>query len=335
MAASPSTEPPATDPLHAPAAIGGGSFGGIGSPRHLIGQGLDERATGEVLDRCLRLGVTILDTAHSYAAGASQQMIGAWLAGDPARRARVAIVDKVGVVEGADGLGVDLSPANIASCAAEGRARMGVEAVDVVMTHAPDGAVPIGETLAALAGLVEQGHAGAWGLSNVDAADLAAWLDEADRLSVSPPRFVEDEYNLVARDVEDGVLALCRERRIEFLAYGPLAGGVLSGKYRRGEEVPARSRLSLRPEAAAALTDEVFDRLDVLHAEAAARGTSPAGLALAWVLTQPGVRPIVGASRPAQLDALEEALSIRLDEDAAARLGAAMAPAGDRRRGER
>ena len=310
------------DPLESRAAIGGGGFGGIGSPRALIGHGLDEEGTSAVLDRCLDLGVTVVDTAYGYAAGESHRLIGRWLAADPTRRARVAIVDKVGTVERAGALELDLSPASVAANAAEGRERMGVDAVDVLMTHAPDERTPIGATLLALAEEVEQGRALHWGVSNVDVAGFGEWLDEADRLGLPAPRFVENEFSLLARDDEAELLPLCRERDIGYLAFSPLAGGVLSGKYGKDQPPPADSRLALRPGAAAVLTPELHDRLDRLRAHAGAFGVTPAGLALAWVLAQPGVRPIAGARTPAHLQALEEALAQRLTADQAAEVAA-------------
>lgn len=310
------------DPLEARAAIGGGGFGGIGSPRALIGHGLDELGTFEVLDRCLALGVTLVDTAYGYAAGESHRLIGRWLAKDPARRARIAIVDKVGTVERHGVLEWDLSTASVATCAAAGRERMGVDSVDVLMTHAPDERTPIRVTLRALADEVDEGRARHWGVSNVDARGLEEWLDEADRLGIGAPRFVENEYSLLAREDEAEVLPLCRERGIGYLAFSPLAGGVLTGKYSREQKPPADSRLALRPDAAAALTSDVHERIDLLRDRAASRGVSPAGLALAWVLAQPDVRPIVGARTPAHLHALEEALVLSLSPEEVAALGA-------------
>lgn len=310
------------DPFNARVAIGGGGFGGIGSPRALIGRGLDEQGTRAVLDRCLDLDVTIIDTAHSYAAGESQRMIGRWLAQDQSRRPCVAIVDKVGVVDGPVGLVDDLSPAAVARCSAEGRTRLGVRSVDVVMTHGPDPHTPIRETLEAFAELIERGQARHWGLSNVDVDGLTAWLEEANSLGVSQPLLVENEFNLLARGDESGVLPMCRKHHIGYLAFSPLAGGVLSGKYRRDEHPPAGSRLSLRPDAAASLTGELHERLEIFAARAASFGVSSAGLALAWVMAQPGVRPIAGASKPAQLDALAEAMTVTLTSDQAAQLAA-------------
>jgi aryl-alcohol dehydrogenase-like predicted oxidoreductase len=308
------------DPLDARAAVGGGGFGGIGSPRALIGMGLDEQASRTVLDRCVDLGVTIIDTAYGYAAGESQRILGRWLVGEPRRRAGVAIVDKVGVVERGGEPAIDLSPSNVVRSAAEGRARMGVSTVEVIMSHGPDPDTPVEDSLGAFAELIEQGAARHWGVSNVDADGLAAWITAAEVRGLPGPRLVENELSLLARQDEAEVLPLCREQGITYLAYSPLAGGVLSGRYRRGEAVPAGSRLALRPDSAAVLTLDVHDRIDALAMLAASMGVSLAGLALAWVMAQPGVRPIVGVRTPEHLEALAEALSLRFTDDQVAEI---------------
>jgi len=299
--------------LDAPAAMGGGGFGGIGTPPELIGHGLDEPGAHEVLDRCVDLGVVIVDTAHSYARGASHRMIGSWLAADASRRERIAIVDKVGIVTRDGHVGIDLSAGTVVAQADEGRRRLGVAAVDVIMTHAPDPVTPPVDTAAALATLLDRGSAGHWGMSNVTRGDLVAWLDTADRVGLPDPLFVENRYNLLNRDDDAEVLPLCRERGITYLAFSPLAGGVLTGKYRREEAPPPGSRMALRPEFGAGLDRRLHAALEALTAMAGDRGVSCATLALAWVLAQPGVRPVVGVSKPHHLDALAVALDMELE----------------------
>ena len=318
MGTGPGATRPDAGALDAPAAIGGGGFGGIGSPKALIGHGLDQSAAHQVLDRCVAIGVGLIDTAHSYAAGASEEMIGRWLAIDQARRGQVAIVDKVGVVHRAGDLVLDLSPDSVLAQAEEGRGRLGVDAVDVVMTHGQDAGTPQRETLRAFADLIENGHATHWGVSNVSHGDLTVWLDEADRIGVPDPYFVENRYSMLAREDEVDVLPLCRERGIDYLAFSPLAGGVLTGKYRRGQPPPPGSRQALRPEHSADLDEQTYGAVALLTDRAAEAGVSAAALALAWVLSQPGIRPIVGVSRPTHLDALAEAISLDLSYESAA-----------------
>lgn len=306
-----------TGPLDALAAIGGGGFGGIGTPQELIGHGLDERGAHDVLDRCVGLGVGIVDTAYGYAGGASHRMIGSWLAAAASRRGQIAIVDKVGVVAQDGHVGIDLSADRVLAQAGEGRRRLGVAAVDVIMTHAPDPATPPVDTAAALATLLERGWAGHWGVSNVTYDDLVAWLDTVDRIGLPDPLFVENRYSLLDRDDDAEVLPLCRERGITYLAYSPLAGGVLTGKYRHDQTPPPGSRMALRPEFGARLDPRLDAAIDALAALAADRAVSLATLALAWVLAQPGVRPVVGVSKPQHLDALAAALDMQLDRGGA------------------
>ena len=301
------------DPLGGAAAVGAGFFGGGGTPTALIGTGVDERSAGEILDRSLELGLTLIDTAHSYAGGESERMIGRWLARDPGRRARVAIIDKFGAFDRNGELGVDLAPATVFRCAEESRARLGLESVDVLMPHAPDPGTPVRATVEALTELIDRGHARSWGISNVSASGLAEWLDVAQELGAPYPALVENEYNLLAPGDEAEVIPMCRRHAIGYLAFSPLAGGVLSGKYRPGEPPPPDSRLAIRPEVAASLNETVFGSVAALSRHAQARGVSTAALSLAWVTRLgPAVRPIVGASRPSHLNAIAQAMTMQL-----------------------
>jgi aryl-alcohol dehydrogenase-like predicted oxidoreductase len=301
------------DPFEARAVLGAGSFGGVGTPKALIGAGLDERGAMDILDRGVELGLTLIDTAHSYADGESERMIGRWLRDDAHRGDVVAIVDKVGAFDRSGEFAADLSPKTVVRCAELSRSRLGVDAVEVVLTHAPDAATPVKNTLIAFAELLEQGRARRWGVSNVNLTGLEEWLVAADELGVVGPSLVENEYSLLARGDEAGVIPLCRKRGIGYLAYSPLAGGVLSGKYRRGEPPPAGSRLAIRPSDATPLTDAVHDAIGVLSEHASAHGVATAALALAWVMAKsPTVRPIVGPSRLSHLDVVASAVALQL-----------------------
>jgi aryl-alcohol dehydrogenase-like predicted oxidoreductase len=125
---------------------------------------------------------------------------------------------------------------------------------------------------------------------------------------------VQNSFSLLDRADEDGVLSLCAERGVAYAAFGPLAGGWLTGKYRRGHEFPAGSRMTQRPEPYAHfLRDGVFDALEALERMAAAHGVSMAGVALAWLLGEPRLTAVVvGPTRPEHLDPVREALSAPL-----------------------
>lgn len=299
------------------AAIGSQNFGGVGSPSALVGNGLNEAGAHRCLDAAEHLGISIIDTAFSYAAGASQGLIGSWLAADPDRVGRMTIVDKVGVVERDGELRLDLTFDAVLSHAATGRTRLGVDAVDVVLAHAPDSNTPTEETLTAFNSLIEEGLAGGWGVSNVDGPTLNEWLEDARRLDIPHPLFVENEYNLVERAAEETVLPICREEGIGFLAYSPTSGGLLTGKYRRGEPPPEGSLLALRPDMAV----EIDDRLEALIAAvtdvASGHEVSNVAVAFGWLLKQPGVTPIAGPSKPHHMEAIEQALDLKLSDNEA------------------
>lgn len=302
------------------AAVGSQNFGGAGSPSALIGAGLDESDAHLVLDAAERLGVTIVDTAFSYAAGGSQEMIGSWLAADPDRVGRMTIVDKVGVVERDGELGLDLSFDTVLSHAATGRARLGVEAVDVVLAHAPDPETPAEESLSGFGSLISDGLALGWGISNIDGPTLTEWLETADRHDLSAPLFVENEYNLVERTAEEMVLPMCREEGIGFLAYSPSASGLLSGKYRRGEPPPKGSLMALRPDMHTDIDDRVEQVIAAVTEVAAQWEVSNVAVAFAWLLEQPGVIPIAGPSKPHHMEAIEQALDLELSDSDLQRL---------------
>jgi len=297
-----------------PVVLGAGNFGGLGSPSEFLGLGLDEEQAHGVLDRCTALGITFVDTAHSYAAGAADRMIGSWLASGRVPQPGIAVLHKVGVVVDDDGLRVDVSPTRTRAQIDDALQRLGVATIDVIAIHAPDEVTPPVDTARVFLDALESGQARAWGLSNVDAATLDAWLEAADRVGLPSPSLVENEYSLLCREDEADVLPTCRERGVEYLAYSPLASGVLTGKYQRGEPPPAGSMLDLRPESAAALDDHVHAIVAAVQRVAADHACTPAAVALAWVRDRPGVRPIIGPRRPEHLDSVEEMLSLTLTD---------------------
>lgn len=302
------------DATGGPVVLGAGNFGGLGSPSELVGLGLDEAQAHAVLDRCTALGITFVDTAHSYAGGAADRMIGSWLSSGRDPRPRIAVLHKVGVVVEDGDLRVDVSPTRTRAQIDDALERLGVATIDVIAIHAPDDVTPPVDTARVFLDALESGQARAWGMSNVDVATLDAWLEAADRVGLPHPRLVENEYSLLERADEADVLPTCRELGIEYLAYSPLAGGVLTGKYQPGEPPPAGSMLDLRPESAAALDDHVHAVVAAVQRVAADRACSSAAVALAWVRDRSGVRPIVGPRRPEHLDAVEEMLRLSLTD---------------------
>ena len=280
--------------------MGCGSFGGIGSAPELFGQGLGQDQAFAVMDAAWELGIRAFDTADAYGGGRSEQMIGRWIA---SRGVRPAITTKTfnPMDAGADH---GLAPERIHRQLGASLERLGVDRVDLYLAHSYDPDVPLADTLAAFAAAREQGSIAAYGVSNFDAPQLEA------ALAAGSPQAIQNEHSLFARGDEDAVLPLCERERVSYLVFSPLAGGWLTGKYRRGEPFPAGSRMTQRPEPYTAFrSDATFDRLERLAGIAAEDGRSMAGLALAWLLADDRVTQIVvGPGRPEHLEPVREAL---------------------------
>lgn len=282
--------------------LGCGNIGGIGSAPAFFGQGESEAEAFATLDAAWARGITAFDTADAYGGGRSETAIGNWMA---ARERRPVVTTKTynPMAEGADH---GLSRARIERQIESSLERLGVEAVDLYLAHAFDADTPLRETVAAFEALADRGLIRAWGVSNFDARQLEATLE------IGRPALVQNEYSLLARGDERELLPMCVEHGIAYEVFSPLAGGWLTGKYRRGQPPPPGSRMTLRPGPYEHLrTDAVFDALDRFDRAAAERGTDMAALAIAWVLAQPGVTAaVVGPRRPDQLEAAVDALAI-------------------------
>jgi aryl-alcohol dehydrogenase-like predicted oxidoreductase len=281
-------------------ALGCGNFGGVGSAPELFGQGLGEGEAFALMDAAWEQGIDHFDTADAYGGGRSERMIGSWM---QTRGVRPTITTKTynPMAAGADH---GLAPDRIVRQLDSSLDRLDLDYVDLYLAHEFDPAVPIGETMAAFEDLRKAGRIGAYGVSNFDAAQLEA------ALAAGAPSAIQNEHSLLARADEDSVLPLCEREQVAYLVFSPLAGGWLTGKYRRGEAFPAGSRMTQRPEPYAPfVSDATFDRLDAFERVARDRETSMAGLALAWLLADERVTQIVvGPGRPEHLAPVREAL---------------------------
>jgi aryl-alcohol dehydrogenase-like predicted oxidoreductase len=276
--------------------LGCGNFGGIGSTPALFGQGESREDAFAIMDAAWEAGINTFDTADAYGGGRSETFIGDWLrTKGPEVRDEIVLATKTfnPMDEGEDH---GLAPARVKRQLESSLRRLGVERVHLYLTHAPDPDVAIAATAGALDDLQREGKIGAYGASNVDAQDL--------RDLPAGFGWVQNSYSLLDREVETEVLPLCAERGIGFTPFSPLAGGWLTGKYRRNESPPPGSRMTMRPEPYEHLrTDAVFDLLEDLEREADQKGTTMAALAIGWLLANPQVTAvIVGPRRPAQLE---------------------------------
>jgi aryl-alcohol dehydrogenase-like predicted oxidoreductase len=280
--------------------LGCGGFGGVGSAPKFFGQGDTLEQAFALMDAAWESGITWFDTADAYGGGRSETFIGEWIRSREPDGLRITTKTFAPMDEGEDH---GLAPARVLRQIDTSLQRLGVDRVDLYLAHAPDPDVPIAETAGAFGELVAAGKIAAYGWSNVDGAELR------EALAAGSPAAVQNSYSFLDRDVEEEVLPLCGEHGLGFQAFSPLAGGWLTGKYRRGETVPEGSRMTQRPEPYEHLrNDRVFDPLEELE-----RRGDPATLALAWLLADERVSVVAGPRRPEQLApvlaALESPLS--------------------------
>ncbi|MFI6986458.1 aldo/keto reductase [Embleya sp. NPDC050154] len=271
----------------------------IGLGCNNFGMRIDQDGADKVVGAALDAGVTLFDTADMYGGGKSEVLLGKALG---SRREDVVVATKFGakVAEGPYGRGS--SRRHIVRSCENSLRRLGTDHIDLYYQHYADPETPIEETLSALDDLVRAGKVRYAGTSN-----LAAWqLADAAHLAGST-RFVaaQIEWSLLERTVERDMVPAARHFGVGVIPYFPLASGLLSGKYRRGEEFPQDSRFAAIPRFAQAVaTDDNFAIVERLTAYAENQGLTLLALALSWLAAQPEVASVlVGATRPEQVAA--------------------------------
>lgn len=283
---------PGTDLHIAPVVLGTMTFGGQ----------LDERDSEQVVRHALDSGlVTMLDTAPTYTGGASEEILGRLL---PRLHGDIQIATKVGsrrdTGPGAHGR---LRPDLIRSTCDESLRRLGVERIDLYYFHMPDHDTPLEESMGALQELVEAGKVGAFGLSNHPAWMLVEAHRIAERNGWTAPRVNQPLYNLLARRLEDTFLRCTDALGMSNLVFNPVAGGLLTGKYRQDLGPTEGTRFALNPVYTARYwNDAQFAAVERLGAIAAGAGTDLLGLSFRWLLSRAGVDGVIlGVSSLEQL----------------------------------
>lgn len=281
----------------------------------------DEREAADTLLQAVDLGVTLFDTAEVYGPWSNERLVGRVLA---ARREQVVLATKYGFRIDADGTisGLDGTPANARRACEASLARLGVDCIDLYYLHRVDPAVPIEESVGAMAELVREGKVRHIGLSEASAPTLRR------AAAVHRITALQSEYSLWERGPEREVLPACRELGIGFVPYSPLGRGFLTGQARRAEEYAADGdfRRAL-PRFAGENYDRNMALVATLRSMAAAKACTPAQLALAWVLARgPDVVPIPGSKRQSHLAENVGALHVRLQPADCAALDAAFPP---------
>ena len=269
-----------------------------------FGRRVDLDGTRAVVDAAIGHGLTFLDTADIYGgAGASEELLGKVLEG---RREQVLLATKFGMDMG-DGRGPRGSREYIRHSVEGSLRRLRTEVIDVYWYHQPDGQTPVAETLEALDELVRAGTVRAIGASNFSAQQVEGADTVARELGLTRFAAIQNQYSLLVREAERDVLPACERLGLGFIPYFPLASGLLTGKYRRGQPGPAGARLSGRDQIA---SEEQFDVLDALERFASDRGLSVTQVAIGALLANQVVSAVIaGATRPEQVHANAAAAS--------------------------
>jgi aryl-alcohol dehydrogenase-like predicted oxidoreductase len=263
-----------------------------------FGMRVDLAGTRAVVDAALDAGVTLIDTADIYGGnGGSESFLGEVLEG---RRERVVLATKFGGDMG-DGTEARGSRDYIRKAVAGSLQRLRTDYIDLYQYHTPDHGTPFEETFGALDELVREGRVRYVGHSNLDAAQVEEIDALARERGWARPVSAQNRYSLLHRDAERELLPTCERLGIGVLPYFPLASGLLTGKYRRGQPRPEGTRLATRDEV---FTDETFDRLEALEAFAEQRGVSLLSVAIGGLLGQPAIASVIaGATKPEQVRA--------------------------------
>ncbi len=278
--------------------MGGPEVSAVGLGCNNFGMRVDLVGTRAVVDTALDAGVTLLDTADVYGnQGGSEEFLGEVLEG---RRDRVVLATKFGGDMG-DGEPARGSRAYIHKAIEASLARLRTDYVDLYQYHTPDNVTPFEETFGALEELVQQGKVRYVGHSNLEATQV----EEVDALArergFARPVSAQNQYSRLRREAEEELLPTCERLGIGILPYFPLASGLLTGKYKRGQPPPEGTRLSGRADA---LKEEQFDRIEALERYASERGLTLLQVAIGGLLAQPAVSSVIaGATKPEQVSA--------------------------------
>ena len=301
----------------------------------IFGTQVDEPGARAVLDQAADLGIDFLDLADVYpvpaspeTAGRTEEIVGRWLEG---RRERFVVATKCVNRVGPSANDAGGSRKHVIEACEASLRRLRTDRIDVFYLHHSDLGAPYEETLEALDRLVRDGKVHYVGVSNFEAWQLGWLMALGAERSLARVTVVQPRYNLLNRIYERDLLPLCRAAGIGVVPYNPLGAGMLTGKYRRGQEPPEGSRFALgdygRMYRQRYWNEAMFDVVEAVAEVATELSVTPAQVAVAWLLAQPDVTsPIVGASRPEQLRDTVGALEVRLPEAALQRLDEVSTP---------
>jgi aryl-alcohol dehydrogenase-like predicted oxidoreductase len=300
-----------------------------------FGNESDETVSHAQMDRFLAAGGTLIDTADVYSSGASEEIVGRWLAKQPAQiRGQVVLATKGRFRMGDGPNDVGLSRRHLRDALDASLRRLGVDHIDLYQVHAFDPLTPLEETLRFLDDAVRAGKIGYVGLSNFTGWQLQRAVDLSEFRGLARPVTLQPQYNLLAREIEWEVVPACEANGLGLLPWSPLGGGWLTGKYTREQRPTGATRLGENPERGVEAYDRrgsqqrTWDVIEAVESIAQARGASLAQVALAWLADRPAVTSVIlGARTLEQLEDNLGAAGLHLSEEETERLTAASDPA--------
>ena len=292
---------------------------GCSGMSHNYGRADDEESVATI-HRAIDLGITLFDTSDAYGNGHNEELVGRAIKG---KRNSLVVCTKFGNIRDAKGqpTGIDGRPEYVPAACEASLKRLGVDVIDLYYLHRVDPNVPIEDTVGAMAKLVDQGKVRYVGLSEAGAQTLRR------AHAVYPVTALQSEYSLWTRDAEREWLPTCHELGITYVAYAPLGRGFLSAKIRSADSLVAGDRRNDHPRFQGENLTRNIELLKPLEEIAAAKGCTPAQIALAWLLAQgEDIVPIPGTKRRSYLEENVRGVDIQLDAAESAQLNAAFAP---------
>lgn len=300
----------------------------IGLGGNTFGRACDEQQTAAVVHRALDVGINHFDCADTYGGGGvSEQFLGSALKG---RRHDAIVTTKTGFPLRSGPNNDGLSRRRIINNCEASLQRLGMDYIDVFYLHRPDTHTDIEESLDALNDLIRQGKARYAACSNYSGWEIARLCESSKSKGWAVPVVSQSLYNLLSRDVERDVVPAALAYGMGIVPFSPLAGGLLTGKYRVGQPAPAGTRGASSSRFERLLQDDILSVVEELESFARERGRTIGDLALAWLLAQPGVCSVItGVTRPEQVDANALATEWTLTDDDPAIVGAIVARTPD------